>query len=170
MFSFGTRRMAREALTEIGDRAGLMSLRISVKLSHTVRQPRATASAGTTFPERRWWLSSTGSRAATTSTSFRPGSSATSTAAEEHRPLGRQLRRFRKPLTQQEKEKYTKRSSGKRQRRPSPEDGAVLENGERQGERGHPPGGALAPAASPQPLKSGAGVRAFLLWLLLFQF
>ena len=173
MFSFGTRRMAREALTEIGDRAGMMSLRISAKLSHTVRQPRATASAGTTSPERTWWLSSTGSRAATTSTSFRPGSSAISTGCTadyiEPRALD-QLRRFRKPLTQQEKEKYTKRSSGKRQRRPSPEDGAVLENGERQGERGHPPGRALAPAASPQPLKSGAGVRAFLLWLLLFQF
>ena len=56
------------------------------------------------------------------------------------------------------------------QRRPSPEDGAVLKNGERQGERGHPPGGALAPAASPQPLKSGAGARARKLWLLLFQF
>ena len=82
MFSFGTRRMAREALTEIGDRAGMMSLRISAKLSRTVRQPRATASAGTTSPERRWWLSSTGSRAATTSTSFRPRSSATSMDAQ----------------------------------------------------------------------------------------
>ena len=41
-----------------------------------------------------------------------------------------------------------------------PEDEAVLENGERQGERGHPPGGSLdpssKPAASPQPLKRGA--------------
>ena len=36
-----------------------------------------------------------------------------------------------------------------------PEDEAVLKNGERQGERGHPPGGALAPAASPQPLQQG---------------
>ena len=108
----------------------------------THHQPQATASAGTTFPERRWWLSSTGSRAATTSTSFRPRSSAISTECSTSYIA--RLPRFRKPF-KKEKERYSKRSRGKQQRRPSPEDRVVLENGERQGERGHPPGWALAP-------------------------
>ena len=141
-FSFGIRRTARETLTEIGDRAGLMTLRISAKRSRTVRQPLATASAGTTSPGRIWWLSSTGNRAATTSTSCRPRSSAISTECSTSYIA--RLPRFRKPF-KKEKERYSKRSRGKQQRRPSPEDGVVLENGERQGERGHPPGWALAP-------------------------
>ena len=125
-----------------------MSLRISAKLSRTVRQPQATASAGTTSPERRWWLSSTGSRAATTSTSFRPRSSAISTECSTsyiaRAPNGRATATIPEAV-QKEKERYSKRSRGKQQRRPSPEDGVVLESGERQGERGHPPGWALAP-------------------------
>ena len=49
--------------------------------------------------------------------------------------------------------KFTQEPQAEQAAKALPEDEAVLKNGERQGERGHPPGGALAPAASPQPLQ-----------------
>ena len=91
---------------------------------------------------KTWWLSSTGSREATTSTSSRPGSSATSTECcasyiERSRPLNCVGGRNKGPS-----ENWRR---APKQRRPLPKDGAALKKGERQGERGQPPGWALAP-------------------------